>query len=214
MINTVIFDLDGTLLNTLEDLKNSTNYALSQFGFPTHSTEDIRKFVGNGVKKLIERAVPKNCDTKITAKCLEIFKEHYSKNMYNNTKPYNSIIEILKELRNNGAKIAVVSNKFDSAVKKLCSIYFGNLIDVAIGQSENIPPKPLPNGVFKAIELLNTEKSSVIYIGDSEVDVATAKNTNIPCIGVTWGFRDEQDLAGANFIINKPSELIDIIKNS
>ena len=214
MINTVIFDLDGTLLNTLEDLKNSTNYALSQFGFPTHSTEDIRKFVGNGVKKLIERAVPKNCDTKITAKCLEIFKEHYSKNMYNNTKPYNSIIEILKELRNNGAKIAVVSNKFDSAVKKLCSIYFGNLIDVAIGQSENIPPKPLPNGVFKAIELLNTEKSSVIYIGDSEVDVATAKNVNIPCIGVTWGFRDEQDLAGANFIINKPSELIDIIKKS
>ena len=214
MINTVIFDLDGTLLNTLEDLKNSTNYALSQFRFPTHSTEDIRKFVGNGVKKLIERAVPKNCDTKITAKCLEVFKEHYSKNMYNNTKPYNSIIEILKELRNNGAKIAVVSNKFDSAVKKLCSIYFGNLIDVAIGQSENIPPKPLPNGVFKAIELLNTEKSSVIYIGDSEVDVATAKNANIPCIGVTWGFRDEQDLAGANFIINKPSELIDIIKNS
>lgn len=214
MINTVIFDLDGTLLNTLEDLKNSTNYALSQFGFPTHSTEDIRKFVGNGVKKLIERAVPKNCDTKTTVKCLEIFKEHYSKNMYNNTKPYNSIIEILKELKNNGAKIAVVSNKFDSAVKKLCSIYFGNLIDVAIGQSENIPAKPLPNGVFKAIELLNTEKSSVIYIGDSEVDVATAKNANIPCIGVTWGFRDEQDLAGANFIINKPSELIDIIKNS
>lgn len=212
MIKTVIFDLDGTLLNTLDDLKDSTNFALSQFDFPTRTLEEVRQFVGNGVKKLIERAVPADCDEEITSKCLTIFKEHYSKNMYNHTKPYNGILYALENIHNQGLKIAVVSNKFDSAVKELCTKYFSNLVDIAIGQADDVPKKPAPNGVFKAMEALNAEKISSVYIGDSEVDVATAQNSGLPCIGVTWGFRDEKDLTGANVIINAPSELIPTIE--
>ena len=211
MIKTVIFDLDGTLLNTLEDLKDSTNFALSQFGFPTRTLEEVRNFVGNGVKVLIERAVPENCDSQTVEKCLAIFKENYSKNMYNHTKPYNSIKEILKKMREKGLKIGVVSNKFDSAVKKLCKLYFENLVDIAIGQADDVPKKPAPDGIFKAMKILNAEKGSTVYVGDSEVDVETAKNSGLPCIGVTWGFRDKKDLAGAEFIIDEPFELIEVI---
>lgn len=212
MIKTIIFDLDGTLLNTLEDLMISTNYALLEFGFPTHSLEDIRKFVGNGVKKLIERAVPIGCPQDVTKKCLDVFKEHYSKNMYNHTKPYDSILEILEELHNKGLKIGVVSNKFDSAVKELCQKYFLNLVDIAIGQSDDVPKKPAPNGVFKAMKELSAEPSSTIYVGDSEVDVQTAKNSNLPCIGVLWGFRDRKDLAGADYIIDNPCDILKIVE--
>ena len=212
MIKTIIFDLDGTLLNTLEDLMISTNYALLEFGFPTHSLEDIRKFVGNGVKKLIERAVPIDCSQDVTEKCLDVFKEHYSKNMYNHTKPYDSILEILEELHNKGLKIGVVSNKFDSAVKELCQKYFLNLVDIAIGQSDDVPKKPAPNGVFKAMKELSAEPSSTIYVGDSEVDVQTAKNSNLPCIGVLWGFRDRKDLAGADYIIDNPCDILKIVE--
>lgn len=212
MIKTIIFDLDGTLLNTLEDLMISTNFALSEFGFPTHSLEDIRKFVGNGVKKLIERAVPQDCPQEVMEKCLEVFKKHYSQNMYNHTKPYDSILEILKELHNRGLKIGVVSNKFDSAVKELCKKYFPNLIDIAIGQSDDVPKKPAPNGVFRAMKELSAETSSTIYVGDSEVDVQTAKNSNLPCIGVLWGFRDKKDLEGAEYIISAPRDILKIVE--
>ncbi|CCY62504.1 putative phosphoglycolate phosphatase bacterial [Clostridium sp. CAG:967] len=211
MIDTVIFDLDGTLLNTLEDLRNSTNFALSEFGFPKRSLEEVRSFVGNGVRKLIERAVPQSCDKETTEKCLEIFKKNYSENMYNNTAPYNSILEILKDLRNNGLKIGVVSNKFDSAVKELCKKYFEDLVDIAIGQAGDVPKKPAPDGVLKAIKLLGAE--NIVYVGDSGVDVQTAKNANIPCIGVTWGFRDKKDLKGADFIIDNPHDIINIIRS-
>ena len=207
----VIFDLDGTLLNTLEDLRNSTNFALSEFGFPKRSLEEVRSFVGNGVRKLIERAVPQSCDKETTEKCLEIFKKNYSENMYNNTAPYNSILEILKDLRNNGLKIGVVSNKFDSAVKELCKKYFEDLVDIAIGQAGDVPKKPAPDGVLKAIKLLGAE--NIVYVGDSGVDVQTAKNANIPCIGVTWGFRDKKDLKGADFIIDNPHDIINIIRS-
>ena len=211
MIKTVIFDLDGTLLNTLEDLKDSTNFALAQFNFPTRTLEEIRNFVGNGVKVLIERAVPAGTDSQTIEKCLAIFKENYSKNMYNHTKPYNGINQILTKLKEKGLKIAVVSNKFDSAVKNLCNLYFENLIDIAIGQADDVPKKPAPNGVFKAMKFLMAEKSSTVYVGDSEVDVATAQNADLPCIGVTWGFRDEKDLVGAKYIIGEPIELLEII---
>lgn len=210
MIKFVIFDLDGTLLNTLEDLKESTNFALSQFGYPTRTLGEIKNFVGNGVKKLIERAVPKNCTN--VDECLSVFKENYSKNMYNNTTPYIGIINILKELKENGIRLAVVSNKFDKAVKELCQKYFPNLIDIAIGQSENIRPKPCPDGVFKAMEILGANITNTIYVGDSDVDIHTAKNSHLPCIGVCWGFRDRKNLEGANFIAEQPEEIIKIIK--
>lgn len=211
MIKAVIFDLDGTLLNTLEDLWISTNFALSQFGYPEHTLDEIKNFVGNGVRKLIERAVPKNCEN--IEECLAVFKEYYEKNMYKNTACYNSIEMILKDLKNQGVKIGVVSNKFDLAVKELCEKYFAELIDIAIGQNEEIPPKPAPFGVLKAIEELGSDKNSTIYVGDSEVDVETAKNAGIPCIGVTWGFRSRTQLEGADFIIDEPCNIISIWKN-
>ena len=213
MIKTVIFDLDGTLLNTLEDLKDSTNYALVQFGFPQRSLEEVRHFVGNGVQKLIERAVPAICDKETCKKCLAVFKEHYSQNMYNHTAPYVGILDVLKKLRQNEIKIGVVSNKFDFAVKELCKKYFTDLVDVAIGQADDVPKKPAPDGVFKAMKELRAEKSLTVYIGDSEVDVQTAKNSELPCIGVTWGFRDEKDLDGANVIVNSPEKLIEAIRS-
>lgn len=213
MIKTVIFDLDGTLLNTLEDLKDSTNYALVQFGFPQRSLEEVRHFVGNGVQKLIERAVPAICDKETCKKCLAVFKEHYSQNMYNHTVPYVGILDVLKKLQQNEIKIGVVSNKFDFAVKELCKKYFTDLVDVAIGQADDVPKKPAPDGVFKAMKELRAEKSLTVYIGDSEVDVQTAKNSELPCVGVTWGFRDEKDLDGANVIVNSPEELIEAIRS-
>lgn len=210
MIKTVIFDLDGTLLNTLLDLKESTNYALRQFGYPERTLEEIRYFVGNGVRKLIERAVPEGCTN--VDECLDVFKKHYEKNMYNNTVSYNSIETILKTLKSDGIKLGVVSNKFDLAVKELCKKYYDGLVDVAIGQGGEVLPKPSPFGVFKAMKELGAEKDSTVYVGDSEVDVQTAQNANIPCIGVTWGFRGRAYLNGADYIIDDPCEIINIVR--
>lgn len=214
MKNTVIFDLDGTLLNTLEDLKDSTNYALNKFGYPSRTIEEIRCFVGNGVKKLIERAIPNGLENQDFEACLALFKQNYSENMYNNTAPYNGILEILSLLKNDNYKTAVVSNKFDNAVKELCKKYFDGLIDIAIGQSETIPQKPAPDSVFKAIQELNSCHCDCIYVGDSEVDVQTAKNANLPCIGVTWGFRSKDVLQneGCKFIIDKSCDIIKLVK--
>lgn len=211
MIKTVIFDLDGTLLNTLEDLKDATNFALSKFGYPERSLEEVRCFVGNGVKKLIERAVPDNCEN--IDECLCVFKQNYSENMCNHTAPYNGILKILSDLKSYGVKIGVVSNKFDSAVKDLCKKYFGDLVDVAIGQADDVPKKPAPDGVFKAMKELNAEKNSTVYVGDSDVDVETAKNANLTSIGVTWGFRNRKDLEGADFIIDNPCDIINIVRS-
>ncbi len=210
MIKTVIFDLDGTLLNTLLDLKESTNYALRQFGYPERTLEEIRYFVGNGVRKLIERAVPENCEN--VEECLDVFKKHYEKNMYNNTVSYNYIETMLKTLKSEGIKLGVVSNKFDLAVKELCKKYYDGLVDIAIGQGGDVLPKPSPFGVYKAMKELGTDKASTIYVGDSEVDVQTAQNANIPCIGVTWGFRGRAYLDGADYIIDDPCEIINIVR--
>ncbi len=210
MIKTVIFDLDGTLLNTLEDLKEATNFALSKYNYPTRTLKEVRCFVGNGVRKLIERAVPENCQN--VEECLSVFKKNYSEIMYNHTAPYDGILKILSNLKSDGIKIGVVSNKFDSAVKELCKKYFADLIDIAIGQADDVPKKPAPDGVFKAMRELGADKLSTIYVGDSDVDVATAKNANLPCIGVTWGFRDREYLKGANFIIDNPNDINVIIK--
>ncbi len=206
MIKAIIFDLDGTLLNTLEDLWISTNFALRKFGYPERTLEEVRMFVGNGVRKLIERAVPENCEN--VEECLAVFKKHYAENMYNHTAPYDGIEEMLKNLLAQGVKTAVVSNKFDLAVKELCKKYFGDLINVAIGQFDDVPPKPAPDGVFKALKKLG--EKNALYVGDSGVDVQTAKNANLPCIGVTWGFRDREDLKGADFIVDNPCDIIKV----
>ncbi len=210
--NIIIFDLDGTLLNTLNDLADSTNITLEHFNYPTRTVEEVRNFVGNGVAKLIERAIPDGRSNPDFEKCLEYFKQSYSQNMYNKTSPYNGIIEMLEKLRTKGCKIAVVSNKFDTAVKELCNRYFHDLIDLAAGENEKmgIRKKPAPDTVLKVLNNFNSDKSNAIYIGDSEVDIMTAKNAEIPCISVSWGFKNKEFLIehGADIIADHPNDIL------
>ena len=207
----VIFDLDGTLLNTLQDLTDSTNFVLNSCDYPQRTLDEVRDFVGNGVLKLIERAVPKNATSEDIQNCLRNFKEHYKNNMFNKTAPYNGIIEMLKNLNNGGYKTAVVSNKFDSAVKDLCCKYFGNLIDFSAGENElaGIRKKPAPDTILKVLQKFELSQKDAIYVGDSEVDIQTAKNANIDCISVLWGFKSKEFLQknGSRILISKPDEI-------
>lgn len=211
---TIIFDLDGTLLSTLEDLRDSVNAVLSSNGFPTRSLEEVRNFVGNGVGRLMHLAVPDTCTEEEVSVYLEAFKQHYSLNMKNKTKPYDGIIELLDRLNQKDYNLAIVSNKFDAAVKDLSRDYFGDRIPVAIGESPNVKRKPAPDSVFKALEELGADPEHAIYVGDSDIDVLTAKNAGISSIGVTWGFRSRSVLqeAGADYIIDNPKEIWPIIE--
>lgn len=212
-----IFDLDGTLLNTLEDLKDATNYSLSKLNYSTYNLEDIRLFVGNGVKKLIERAIPNGLNNKNFDECLETFKKNYKENMYNKTSVYDGVVEMLKSLKAKGIKTAIVSNKFDLAVKELSKKYFGDLIDIALGENEKegIRKKPAPDTVLKVLKLMNLKSDEAIYIGDSDVDIKTAENSSMPCISVTWGFRDKEFLIknGAKIIVESPKEILNYIES-
>lgn len=210
MIKAVIFDLDGTLLDTLEGLMDSVNYALERLGYPTRTIEEIRTFVGNGVAKLIERALIDDLKNPDFDKCLALFKENYSKTMMNKTKPYLQIVELLKELKKRDIKIGIVSNKYDKAVKELSEKYFYGLIDCAIGESEDCRPKPSVDGLNKVLECFNLSKETVLYVGDSEVDILTAQNAKIKLVAVSWGFRSVDMLKknGAQIIINSAFELL------
>lgn len=207
--DTLIFDLDGTLLDTLCDLCESTNYALKECNFPERDLNEIKSFIGNGVEMLIKRAVPENTSEEKIQECLSLFKIHYLHNSRNLTKPFKGIIETLKKLKKKGFKTAVLSNKFDKAAKKLCDDYFCGLIDITVGESYDTPPKPSPEGVFKILEILNSDKNKTIMIGDSEVDIQTAKNAGIYSIGVLWGYRSEKILtaSGADELIDSPERL-------
>ncbi len=209
----VIFDLDGTLTDTLADLRNSVNFALSQFGFHERTAEEIRSFVGNGVKRLIYLSVPENTPEEIAEDCLLVFKEYYKTHSCVATKPYDGIIEMLSEIKNKGIKTAVVTNKMHSAAADIVEHFFGSLIDLTIGQLDGVSQKPQPDGIYKALEFLETPKEKAVYVGDSEVDCITAKNAGVPCIGVTWGFRDCDSLKknGADLIINSPEDIFDCI---
>lgn len=202
MIDTVIFDLDGTLLYTLGNLYKSTNYALQTLGFPERSLDEIRSFVGNGVEKLIERSVPQFTTKEQKDCCLDVFKQHYSKTMYENTYPFDGIIEMLDFFNSKNIKCAVVSNKYDAAVKELCEKYFGSRIICAIGECNDVRRKPCPDGVLNVIKQLNSKKC--VYVGDSEVDIQTAQNAKIPCISVSWGYKDKNFL-----LVNKACIIAD-----
>ncbi len=210
--NIIIFDLDGTLLNTLDDLADSTNFALKYFGYPTRTIDEVRGFVGNGVAKLIERAIPDGKANPDFEKCLELFKTNYAENMYNKTAPYDGIVNMLIALRQQGCKLAVVSNKFDAAVKELCDRYFRGLIDIAAGENESkgIKKKPAPDAVLSVVDRLCAKIDDCVYIGDSEVDIMTAKNSKMPCISVDWGFKSREFLIehGAEIIISSAEELL------
>lgn len=188
--NAVIFDLDGTLLDTLEDLADAVNYALRSMQMPERSIEEIRAFVGNGVRRLLELAVPEGFANPRFDETFERFKEYYGMHCNDKTKPYEGILPLLQELKEEGFSLAIVSNKLDSAVKELSRIYFDNLVEVAIGEREGVQRKPAPDTVFAALEELSVSGECAIYVGDSDVDIMTAKNAGLPCISVLWGFRD------------------------
>ena len=210
--STYIFDLDGTLLDTLADLATAVNYALRQHGMPEHTIDDVRRFVGNGVRKLMERAIPdgeKNPDFEAT---FATFREYYMHHSLDTTRPYPGIIETLEALKAKGCRLAVVSNKMMAATKELCQHFFADTIEVAIGENEaaGIRKKPAPDTVFEALRQLGEEKDSAVYVGDSDVDLETANNSGLPCISVLWGFRNRNFLIqhGAKTFISAPSELL------
>lgn len=207
--DTYIFDLDGTLLDSLTDLAISCNYALRINNMPERTIDEVRCFVGNGVKKLMERAIPNGLQNPAFEKTYADFRQHYLVHNLDNTKPYPGIIPLLKRLHNEGKNIAVVSNKFYAATQDLVKHFFGEYITVAIGERENIRKKPAPDTVFEALRQLNASPAGAVYIGDSDVDVMTARNCNIPCISVLWGFRTKEFLIknGATTFVTAPDEI-------
>ena len=206
-----IFDLDGTLLNTINDLAASTNYALRSAGMPEHSVDDVRRFVGNGVKKLMERAIPDGLNNPDFDETYATFRKHYLEHSLDTTKPYDGIPEVLAELKRRGKKLAIVSNKFYAATQELARHFFPDTIEVAIGERENIRKKPAPDTVLEAMRQLGVGKEGTVYVGDSDVDIDTAHNVGVPCISVLWGFRDREFLLahGATTLIERPEQLLD-----
>ena len=209
----VIFDLDGTLLNTLQDLCNSTNAALAQFGYPTRTLDEVRRFDGNGVKLLLLRALgiekPEDCPD--FEAVFAAFRAHYAVHSNDCTCAYPGIGDLLEKLKAAGAPMAIVSNKLDPAVKQLNEIYFKDYISVAIGENEaaGVKKKPAPDTVYAALRELHVSPEQAVYVGDSEVDIATAKNAGIPCMSVTWGFRDRAWLTdhGARVLYDTPEQV-------
>ena len=213
-LKAVIFDLDGTLLYTLEDLKNSTNYALKKHGMKTCTLHEIQYRVGNGVQKLIERCVENGPENPEFEAVFEDFKEHYKIHCNDNSGPYEGIEELLSELKKRGYKLAIVSNKFMEATRELAELYFKETIDVAIGETKDIRKKPAPDTVIEAMKLLGVTKDECIYVGDSDVDIKTAENSGMPCISCAWGFRtrQEQEEAGGKIFAEKPIDILEIVE--
>ena len=210
MYNTYIFDLDGTLLSTLADLAASCNYALRTNGMPERTLDEVRRFVGNGVKKLMERATPDGLQNPLFDKTLADFRQHYMKHNLDTTCPYEGVMPMLEELQRRGKKVAVVSNKFYAATQELCHHFFSDLVTVAIGEREDIRKKPAPDTVIEALRQLNATAEESVYIGDSDVDIDTARNAGMPCISVLWGFRDKDFLIehGATTLVATPQEIL------
>lgn len=211
---TVIFDLDGTLLYTLEDLTKATNYALRRMNMPERTLDDVRRFVGNG-DGAPDRGwrFRRERHPEVFEQTLAIFREYYDIHCNDNTKAYDGVIDLLRELKADGYALAIVSNKPDSAVKELAEIYFEGIVKVAIGESAGVAKKPAPDTVYAALKELGMPKEGAVYVGDSEVDVMTAKNSGLPCISVLWGFREEAFLKehGADHFVREPEEIRDFL---
>ena len=211
----IIFDLDGTLLDTLQDLGDSCNAILQQYGYPVHPLEAYKKFVGNGVRTLIERALPENARTKETiSSLLTAFKTYYEEKTIAHTHPYAGIIPLLNTLKSSGYLISIASNKYHEAVVPLIGQYFPDIpFDLVLGHRVGHPPKPDPAIVIDTLHTLNVRKEDCYYVGDSSVDMDTAVHAGVTAIGVTWGFRDEEELRqhGADHLIHQPHELLAIL---
>lgn len=209
-ITTIIFDMDGTVLNTLDDLTDSVNYVFSKFGLPARSRDEYRQFFGNGIGYAMKCAAPEGTPDSLIEEMIPVFKEYYDIHCLDKTGPYDGIIDLMKELRDSGYKLAIVSNKIDSAVKELNERFFSEYVSVAIGERPGVSRKPAPDTVFAALAELGSSTDEAVYIGDSEVDLMTARNSNLPCIAVLWGFRDRDFLIknGASAFAKTPEDII------
>lgn len=205
-----IFDMDGTILNTLEDLADTMNYCLKMYGMQERSLSEIKSFVGNGIRRLVEQAVPNGTDEGIIDEIYATFIDYYKDHCALKTRPYDGIRKVLKELKGKGVLTAVVSNKADYAVKKLCKEYFDGLFDCSVGDKEGIRRKPYPDSVISVMEHFEANQNEAVYIGDSDVDYQTAQNAGVDVIMVSWGFREEDYLRsiGAEKIIHEPDEIL------
>lgn len=210
----VIFDMDGTILNTIDDLADSCNVILERYGFPLHTTEEIKYMVGNGIPKLIQRALPDNVDKETYDKVLKDYIEYYDQHCQIKTAPYPGMTETLKELKKMGIKLAVNTNKVQSAAQILCDSYFPGLFDFLAGGAFDIPPKPAPDGVLKILQAEGLCPKDAIYIGDSDVDIQTGKNAGMDAAGVDWGFRGQAFLEehGARLILKRCADILSIVK--
>ena len=213
MTKAIVFDLDGTLLDTLADLAASTNYALRSCGMPEHSIDDVRRFVGNGVRMLMTRAVPDGESNPRFDEAFSVFRQHYMQHCLDTTCPYPGIMEALAKLKEKGMMLAIVSNKMQAATEELRLHFFSQYIDVAIGESAAIRKKPAPDTVNEALRLLGISHEEAIYVGDSDVDIDTARAAMMPCASVLWGFRDRQFLLnhGATRLLSSPEELLSLV---
>lgn len=209
----VIFDLDGTILDTLEDLTDSLNVVLDQYRYPQRTLSEVRGFVGNGIRLLIRRALPEEASEHTVDLLHQNFIQYYQKHCMEKTKPYEGIPELLRDLREQGYRTAVISNKADPAVKILCDRYFEGLFDLVAGERPGIPRKPAPDSVHDILDSLQVNKDQAVYIGDSDVDIATSRNAGLDHIIVTWGFKDRDFLQemGAECLVSSPGEIRDLI---
>lgn len=210
--STYIFDLDGTLLDTLTDITNAVNYSLGQMNYPGRTAGEVCSFIGNGIKMLIRRAVPTGTGEAEYEKTLALFMEYYLVHVADFSKPYDGIIEVVDTLKNRGCKLAVVSNKTDRAATAVVRQFFGSRFDMVVGKRDCFPTKPAPDSVLFVMKNLGADSADTVYIGDSEVDVQTAHNAGLPCIGVTWGNRDRAELVenGAEYVVDSPREILNV----
>lgn len=212
--DTVLFDLDGTILNSLEDLADSVNAVLESSGYPQRSLEEIKSFTGAGYRVLLEKALPKDIPAEEIDRCTLLYRKIYLTKIANKSCPYDGIIELLVRLKSLGYKLGVVSNKFETATKEACRLYFKDLFDYVIGDDPIRSKKPSPQGVWEALEALGSSREKAVYLGDSDVDIQTAKNAGLVSVGVSWGFRSKAVLeaSGADYIIDKPEQLLTILE--
>lgn len=212
--DTVIFDLDGTLLNTLEDLADAVNAVMRANAYPERTLDEVRRFVGNGIRRLMEQAVPEGVCGEIFERVFEEFRTYYTEHCQIKTRAYNGVMELLEALKEKGYAMAIVSNKNHAAVCELNDIYFKKDISVAIGQKDGIRKKPAPDTVFQALKELGVSGERAVYVGDSEVDFMTAENSCMDCVLVSWGFRTKEELADCTpkAMIDRPEELLQVLE--
>ena len=211
---TLIFDLDGTLLDTLQDLASATNYTLGKHGFPLRSVDEVRMFVGNGIRKLIERAVPQGTSDEVQEQVFADFNVYYKEHCADTTCAYPGVLELLKEARRLGCQTAIVSNKADYGVQELAKQYFPGLLDAACGEQTGIARKPAPDMLLAVMAKLGADKQSTVYIGDSDTDLLTAANTGVPCIAACRGFRGREFLLehGATILAERVEDVLPLCR--